>query len=59
MAIDRKLRVVDSRVADVHHSTHCALGLAEQTKNMSAYAPPGTMTLTKSNLNFLTCVQIR
>ena len=59
IAVDEKRTLVDSRVGNVHHSTHCALGLAEQTKNMSACAAPRAGTLTRSNLNFLKCVSLR
>jgi hypothetical protein len=58
-AVEKKAKLVDSRVGSVHHSTHCALGLAEQTRNISDCAASRGRTFTKSNLNFLRCVSLR
>lgn len=55
IAVSRKARWIDERVGNVHHATHCALGLAEQTHNMSSCGAPKTGTFTRSNLNFLKC----
>ena len=59
IAMDERRELIDSRVGSLNHATHCALGLAEQTKNMSACPATRAGALTKSNLNFLKCVSLR
>jgi hypothetical protein len=62
IAVERRLKYVDSRVASLSHATHCALGLAEQTKSMACSATDDdevdVRNATKSNINFLTCVPL-
>jgi hypothetical protein len=58
LAVDARRKWIDSRVANLRHATHCALGLAEQTKNMTAQPQNQSGTYTRSNINYLTCVDI-
>lgn len=59
IAVEKKARWIDSRVGNIHHATHCALGLAEQTQNMSACGVLKAGTYTQSNINFLKCQRLR
>lgn len=58
IAVSTKARWIDERVGNVHHATHCALGLAEQTRNMSSCGVAKAGTFTRSNLNFLKCQRL-
>jgi hypothetical protein len=59
IAVNQKKTYVDNPVGSIDHATHCAQGLAEQTKIVSACTPRGPGTFTMSNLNFLKCVRLR
>lgn len=58
LATSARRKWVDSRVANLHHATHCATGLAEQTRNMTAQPRNSSGSYTRSNLNYLTCVSL-
>jgi len=58
IAVNKKARWIDNRVGNIHHATHCSLGLAEQTRNMSDCGVVKGGTYTKSNINFLKCQRL-